>query len=59
METLIRKLKESSTWRGLTILASAVGIQLAPDLAIAIGSVAASVIGLIEVFRREKPVDKQ
>jgi hypothetical protein len=54
MNTILEKLKEPSTYRGLTILAGVVGIQLAPDLAIAIGTVAASIIGLIEILRKEK-----
>jgi len=54
MNTILNKLKEPSTYRGLTILTGLVGINLAPELTVAIGTAVAAIIGLIEVVRKEK-----
>jgi hypothetical protein len=54
MKTILDRLKEPSTYRGLTVIAAAAGIILSPALALAIGAVAVAVIGLIEVIRSEK-----
>jgi hypothetical protein len=54
MKILLEKLKEPSTYRGLAILAGAVGVSLEPSAWEAIGALVASVIGLIEIFRKEK-----
>ena len=54
MKTILDRLKEPSTYRGLTVIAAAAGIILSPALALAIGAVAVAVIGLIEVVRSEK-----
>jgi hypothetical protein len=54
MKTLLSKLKEPSTIRGVAIIGSVVGISLDPSKWDAIGSTLAAIIGLIEVFRKEK-----
>jgi hypothetical protein len=54
MKTLIGKLKEPSTFRGLAILAGAAGVILFPGLAVTILVGAAVVVGLVEVVRSEK-----
>jgi len=54
MNTIITRLKEPSTYRGLALLAAVAGINLSPEFAGAIASAAAGLIGLIEVFRKEK-----
>jgi hypothetical protein len=54
MNTILNKLKEPSTYRGLTILTGLVGINFAPELTGAIGTAVAAIIGLIEVLRKEK-----
>jgi hypothetical protein len=48
------RLKEPSTYRGLAILGGIVGISLDPEQWTAISAAVAAVIGLVEVFRREK-----
>jgi hypothetical protein len=53
MNYILDRLKEPSTWRGLTVLVGAFGMQMSPDLIPAIGTAAAGVIGLIEVLRKE------
>jgi hypothetical protein len=54
MKSLFIKLKEPSTYRGLAILGGIAGISLDPSAWEAIGTAVAAVIGLIEVFRKEK-----
>lgn len=51
---LLARLKEQSTWKGLTLILSAVGIALSPEQMAAIVTAAVSVVGVIEVFRKEK-----
>jgi hypothetical protein len=54
MNNLISRLKEPSTFRGLAILAGLGGIAIDPAQVNAIAALTAAVIGLIEVFRKEK-----
>ena len=54
MKTILDRLKEPSTYRGLAVIAGTAGIILSPELATAIGAAVAAVIGLIEVVRSEK-----
>jgi hypothetical protein len=52
---IFARLKEPSTYRGLAILGGIVGVSIDPSQWNAIAAAAAGVIGLVEVFRREKP----
>lgn len=52
---LLARLKEPSSYRGLAILAGLVGVSLEPGQWNAIAAAVAGAIGLIEVFRKEKP----
>jgi len=54
MKTLLSRLKEPSTIRGLCILLGLAGINLDPEAVNAITAGVIAVIGLIEVFRKEK-----
>jgi len=54
MKTILDRLKEPSTYRGLAVLAGAAGIVVSPDLTAAIGTAVAAVLGLIEIIRAEK-----
>lgn len=55
MQWILDRLKEPSTWKGLTGLLGVIGISLSPDLVAQIGLAVAAVISAIEVFRAEKP----
>ena len=55
MNNIIARLKEPSTFRGLAILAGLAGVTIDPAQVNAIAAAVAAVLGLIEVFRREKP----
>ncbi len=54
MDYIIARLSESSTWRGVVLLVTALGVQISPDLQAAIITTGLSVVGLINVVRIEK-----
>ena len=54
MKALLSKLKEPSTIRGIAIIGSVAGLSLDPSKWDAIGAALAAIIGLIEIFRKEK-----
>jgi hypothetical protein len=54
MNNILARLKEPSTFRGLAILAGLGGIAIDPAQVNAIATAVAAVLGLIEVFRKEK-----
>jgi hypothetical protein len=51
---LIERLSENSTWRGLVMLLTAVGVQVDPTQANAIIAAGLAIVGLINVFRKQK-----
>lgn len=52
LDYILNRGKESSTWRGLILIATALGVQLEPDQVAAIVSAGLSVVGLVNVFRK-------
>lgn len=51
---IIARLKEPSTWRGLNVLAGAVGLVISPEQWQSISVAVLGLLGVIEVFRAEK-----
>ena len=51
---ILERAKEPSTWRGLVLLLTAVGVPLAPEVANAIVSAGLAFAGLIGVFAADK-----
>jgi hypothetical protein len=51
---LLERLKEPSTWRGLTALLTAVGVALSPEQVNAIVSAGLALIGVLGVFTKDK-----
>lgn len=51
---LIDRLQEPSTWRGITLLLTAIGVPLAPGLSDAIISAGLAIAGLIGVASKDK-----
>lgn len=51
---VLDKLSENSTWRGIILVATAVGLKLDPELQNAILAAGLSLIGLINVVRKGK-----
>ncbi len=54
MTYLLERLKEPSSWRGLVMLATSVGLGLSPEQANAIIAVGTAVAGAIGVFAPNK-----
>jgi hypothetical protein len=52
IETLLEKLNENSTWRGLILIATAVGVKIEPELQEAILVAGLGLVGLINVIRK-------
>jgi len=51
---VLDKLSENSTWRGIILVATAVGLKLDPELQNAILAAGLSLIGLINLVRKGK-----
>lgn len=51
---MIERMKEPSTWRGVILLLTAIGVPVAPAMADAIVSVGLAVAGLIGVATPDK-----
>jgi hypothetical protein len=49
---LLEKLSDNSTWRGLILIATAVGVQLEPALQESIIVAGLGLVGLINVIRK-------
>jgi hypothetical protein len=54
IEYILARLAENSTWRGIILLLTALGINLNPDQSGAIIGSGLSLVGLINVFRKDK-----
>jgi len=54
MNYIIDRLAENSTWRGLILVTTALGVQLSPELASAIVAAGLGLVGLINVLRKER-----
>lgn len=52
VNTLLEKLSENSTWRGLILIATAVGVKIEPELQEAILVAGLGLVGLINVIRK-------
>jgi hypothetical protein len=52
MEWLLARLQEPSTYQGLAVVATAAGVNIAPELQSHIISVGVSVIGLINFIKK-------
>lgn len=53
MQYLFARLREPSTWRGLSILLGALGVGVAPEAINQIGVAVGAVIASIEIIRAE------
>jgi hypothetical protein len=54
IDTLLARLGENSTWRGLLLVATAVGVKMEPQLAESIIAAGLAAVGLINVLRKGK-----
>ena len=51
---LLERLSENSTWRGIVLIATAVGVKLEPELQESIIVAGLGLVGLINVIRNGK-----
>jgi hypothetical protein len=49
---LLERLSENSTWRGIILIATAVGVKIEPELQEAILVAGLSLVGLINIIRK-------
>lgn len=54
IDAALERLSENSTWRGILLILTAVGLKLEPELQNAILTVGLSAVGLINVVRKVK-----
>ncbi len=54
MNWIIERLQEPSTWRGLTMLATAAGVTISPELMPHIVATGTAVAGLLGVVTKDK-----
>ena len=54
IQYLIERAQEASTWRGITLLATAAGANLAPELTNAIVTFGIGLAGLLGVVTKDK-----
>ncbi len=57
-EWIIARLSENSTWRGIILIATALGATLNPDQQAAIVAAGLALVGLINVLRKQAPIPK-
>lgn len=54
LNVILDHLSQNSTWRGLLLIATAVGVKLNPELQTQIITTGLSAVGLINVIRKSK-----
>lgn len=54
LNVIVERLGENSTWRGLILLGTAVGLRLSPEMQSQIIATGLSLVGLINVIRKGK-----
>lgn len=54
LQYILDRLKEQSTWRGIVLVLGVLGVNLEPDKWQAITLAGIALVGLIEVFAKEK-----
>lgn len=54
LELILEKLSENSTWRGLILLGTALGVKIQPELQESIIVAGLGLVGLINVVRKGK-----
>ena len=54
VNTILERLSENSTWRGLILVATALGVKLDPELQNQILVAGLGLVGLINVIRKGK-----
>jgi hypothetical protein len=53
LDYILNRLNEVSTWRGITLLLTALGISLNPEQVAAITTTGLAIVGAINVFKKD------
>lgn len=53
---ILDRLNETSTWRGIVGVLTGLGVKVRPDLAESIIAAGIALIGVVNIFRKEKSV---
>lgn len=53
LQYILDRLTEASTWRGIILMATAVGINISPDMQTAIVSAGLAVAGLVGIITKD------
>lgn len=59
LDWLLARLSENSTWRGIILTLTGLGITIKPDKIAAITATGLAIVGLINVFRTAPPSKAQ
>lgn len=59
IDWLLARLSESSTWRGIILTLTGLGIAIEPQRMAAITSLGLAIVGLINVFRQGSPTKSE
>jgi hypothetical protein len=54
VDVILTRLSENSTWRGIILVATALGVKLEPEMTDAILAAGLGLVGLINVLRKGK-----
>jgi hypothetical protein len=58
IHSLIERFSETSTWRGLILLATSLGVGIQPEYHEHIIAVGIGLVGIINIFRRDRKIPK-
>ena len=58
MSSILDRFSETSTWRGLILLATSLGMTIQPDYHEHIIAIGIALVGVINVIRRDKKIPK-
>jgi hypothetical protein len=58
MNSILERLKEQSTWRGIIFLATSFGLTIHPEYQEHIIAIGIGLVGIINVFRKERKIPK-
>ena len=59
MNWVLDRLSESSTWRGIVLTITGLGIALEPDQAAKITAIGLGIVGVINIFRKGSPTKEE
>jgi hypothetical protein len=58
MNAIVNRLSEQSTWRGIILVATSLGVSIQPDYHEHIIAIGIALVGIINIIRRERKIPK-